>query len=148
MKIEKETAIAAMVIVILLILFTITGISYISTIGVKMKTDTHVFITPLSASLTVTPLDEESEPDEVEKLPGVLGVGYEVVISNTGGDGLRIRSAPGLDSTPLFLGFEEEEYLIIDGPSIKDSLIWWNLESIQDPGRNGWAVQDYLTVID
>jgi len=145
MLIEKETAIAAIIIVILLLLFTISGIFYISTMGVKMTDEIQVFITPVVPSSTDTTQNIELQPEEKEKLPGVLGVGYDVIISNTGGDGLRIRSAPGLDSTPLFLGFEGEEFLIIDGPALKDSLVWWNLRSKQDENRDGWAVQDFLS---
>jgi len=145
MHIEKETAIAAIIIVVLLIIFTISGIFYISTMGVKMTDEIQVFITPIAPISTGTTQNLESQPEEIDKLPGVLGVGYDVIISNTGGDGLRIRSAPGLDSTPLFLGFEGEEFLIIDGPALRDSLVWWNLESKQDENRNGWGVQDYLS---
>jgi hypothetical protein len=35
---------------------------------------------------------------------------------------------------------------IVDGPVIKDSLIWWKVESRHDPVKSGWSVQDYLLV--
>jgi len=90
----------------------------------------------------------EKISQEPERLPGVFSVGLNVAINNTGGDGLRIRQDPGLNSPPLFLGREGEEFFIIAGPSLVDSLVWWRLESVSDQLRNGWAVQDYLQTIN
>jgi hypothetical protein len=70
------------------------------------------------------------------------------MVTNTGGDGLRVRIESGLDSTPLFLATEGELFNIIGGPSLIDNHVWWEIESTVDKSRTGWAVQDYLQVVD
>ncbi len=77
--------------------------------------------------------------------PGQISVGGYVQITGTGGDGLRLRAAPGLDAPLLFLGYDTEIFQITDGPVERDGRIWWALVSPYDSTRAGWAVQDYLT---
>lgn len=79
-------------------------------------------------------------------LPGRLAVGMYVEISGTG-IGLRIRSAPGLDAPPLFIGADSEVFQITDGPRQADGYTWWYLVALYDTTRAGWAVQDYLQPI-
>ncbi len=80
-------------------------------------------------------------------LPGQATIGAYVQISGTGGDGLRLRAAPGLDGTPLFLGFDGEIYEVRQGPAIADGYTWWFLVSPYDENRSGWAAARYLEVI-
>ncbi len=82
-----------------------------------------------------------------EALPGQVAVGRYVQISGTGGDGLRLRAAPGLDGTPLFLGFDGEVFAVRQGPEVADGYTWWFLTSPYDEGRSGWAAATYLEVI-
>jgi hypothetical protein len=70
-----------------------------------------------------------------------------VQITGTGGDGLRLRSGPGLNGAQLFLGYDAEVYQIVDGPIEADGHTWWKLTAPYDATRTGWAVQDFLTVI-
>jgi len=148
MQMQKETLIASVVIFLFLIIITISFYQFISTESIKIGEPRTVFITPIDPSLLApSPESQESISGE-ERLPGVFAVDYPVVIANTGGDGLRIRNAPGLESLPLFLGSEGEKFTIIDGPSLKDSIIWWMIENVNDPNRNGWAAQDYLQIVD
>lgn len=79
-------------------------------------------------------------------LPGSLAIGVYVEISGTG-IGLRIRSAPGLDAPPLFIGADSEVFQIADGPRQADGYTWWYLIALYDSTRAGWAVQDYLQPI-
>jgi hypothetical protein len=77
--------------------------------------------------------------------PGsTIQVGMTVHISGTGGDGLRIRREPGVDATPLFLGADNEEFIVKDGPQIVDNLTWWYIEAPFDEKRQGWAAANYL----
>jgi hypothetical protein len=78
---------------------------------------------------------------------GELGIGAYVQINGTGGDGLRLRSGPGKDNAPLFLGMESEVFLIKDGPKQADGYNWWFLLAPYDDNRKGWAVENYLSVI-
>ncbi len=79
---------------------------------------------------------------------GVLGIGNYVQISGTGGDGLRIRQGPGLNYEQLFLGLEAEVFEIVDGPLTADGYTWWHLSAPYDASIHGWAVSNYLVVVD
>ena len=69
-------------------------------------------------------------------------------VIGTGGDGLRLRTGPGLDYDQRFLGLEEEIFQVIAGPQQADGYTWWHLESPHDENRHGWAVSEYLDVVD
>jgi len=72
--------------------------------------------------------------------------GY-VQIHGTEGDGLRIRSSPGLNSETVFRGEEAEVFVVRDGPQTADGYTWWYLVAPYDETRAGWAVADYLAVV-
>jgi hypothetical protein len=103
-------------------------------------------------TVTNTPYPTQTEPtrnpDEPPAPPeGELGVGDFVKISGTGGAGLRLRSQPGLDYQPRFLGVEDEVFQIENGPQDSDGYTWWYLVAPFDTERNGWAVSNYLQVL-
>lgn len=77
---------------------------------------------------------------------GVIGIGMQVIINNTGNDGLRMRENAGIDSVTKFLARDGEIYKIIDGPIILDGLIWWNIVNLDNESKTGWSVQDYMRV--
>ena len=79
--------------------------------------------------------------------PDVIGVGGYVQIAGTEGEGLRIRSDPGLSSTPNFLGYDEEVFEVRDGPQDADGYTWWYLVAPYDETRAGWAAADFLEAI-
>ncbi|MBV6392276.1 MAG: hypothetical protein KPEEDBHJ_01498 [Anaerolineales bacterium] len=72
--------------------------------------------------------------------------GY-VQIIEVGTDGLRIRSAPGLNTETVFLGEEAEVFLVKDGPQEADGYTWWHLVASYDDTRAGWAAADFLSVV-
>ncbi len=76
-----------------------------------------------------------------------IALGMYVQISGTGGDGLKMRSAPGMESDTLFLGMEAEVYQVKDGPKDADGYTWWYLEAPYDQTRKGWAASKYLTIV-
>jgi hypothetical protein len=80
-------------------------------------------------------------------LPGAIAIGAFVQITGTEGQGLRLRGGPGLGNDQLFLGYDSEVYQVVDGPVDADGHTWWKLTAPYDATRTGWAVQDYLTVI-
>lgn len=91
----------------------------------------------VAATLAVLPPD-----------PGnAIQVGMTVHISGTGGDGLRVRKEPGVNADPLFLGAENEEFVVKDGPKSVDNLTWWFISAPFDEKRQGWAAANYLTPI-
>jgi hypothetical protein len=101
-------------------------------------------------TLTPIPTAESNLPDsnEAQTLPpGDFEIGSFVKVRGTEGAGLHLRSDPGLDSEPLFLGIEDEIFKIEAGPQEEDGYIWWFLVAPFEAGRNGWAVSNYLEII-
>jgi hypothetical protein len=76
-----------------------------------------------------------------------IALGMYVQISGTGGDGLKMRSGPGVSSDTIFLGMEAEVYLVKDGPKLADGYTWWYLQAPYDTTRTGWAASKYLTIV-
>lgn len=100
---------------------------------------------PPTPTLVITPTATLNVPPS--PAPGVLATGAFVQISGTGGDGLRLRTDPGLQGEVRILGAEAEVFQIKDGPRDVDGFTWWYLEGVYDPTRRGWAVANYLTVV-
>jgi hypothetical protein len=98
---------------------------------------------------TATPPGPETPTPSALPLPpaGDVATGAFVQIFGTGGDGLRLRTEPGLDSEVRVLGAETEVFVVTDGPSEVDGYDWWYLESPSDRSRRGWAVANYLSVV-
>jgi len=74
-------------------------------------------------------------------------LGAYVQVTGTSGEGLRLRDQPGLGSKILLLSSEAEVFRIDDGPQEIDGYTWWYLVGPFDENRKGWAVSNYLTVI-
>lgn len=101
--------------------------------------------TPTPLLPTATPTLPPDIPPSPE--PGVFQVGSLVQISHTGGLGLRLRAAPGLDSEVRYVGLESEVFRIQDGPVEADGFTWWYLVALYDPERQGWGAANYLTLV-
>jgi hypothetical protein len=87
------------------------------------------------------------DPFAPSPTPTGIAVGAYAQITGTGGEGLRIRSQPGLIGEPVFLGFDTEVFIVEDGPRELDGYVWWYLVAPYDEGRAGWAAADFLTFI-
>jgi hypothetical protein len=74
-------------------------------------------------------------------------VGAYVQITGTGGDGLRLRADPGLDGEVRFLALESEMFQVMDGPRQEGDYSWWFLVAPYDEKVKGWAVANYLTIV-
>lgn len=104
-------------------------------------------------ALTSTPLTTPTAtPDPLlvgtPTLPAnAIAVGGYVQITGTDGDGLRLRSAPGLTSEQLFLGEDAEVFQVRDGPQEANGYIWWYLVAPYDEARAGWAAANFLLVV-
>jgi hypothetical protein len=79
--------------------------------------------------------------------PNSISVGGYVQISGTEGEGLRIRSAPGLTGETVFFGGESEVFIVRDGSQVADGYTWWYLVAPYDETRAGWAAADFLVVV-
>jgi hypothetical protein len=93
-----------------------------------------VVLTPTVTSLPLPPA-------------GNFNIGDYVQISGTGGDGLRLREEPGLESQVRLLGSEAEVFQVKDGPRQADNYTWWYLVAPYDETRRGWAVANYLAPV-
>ena len=83
----------------------------------------------------------------LHRLTNLINLGMYVQISGTNGEGLHLRTAPGKNSTPRFLGMEAEVFHVEDGPQYMDGFTWWYLVAPYDKNRSGWAVSNYLVII-
>ncbi len=95
----------------------------------------------MEADLTASP----QVPSPSDK--GAIALGAYVQISGTGGDGLRLRAGPDLESAILLIGSEAEVFLVADGPIDADGYTWWYLVGPYDESRAGWAVANFLVVV-
>ncbi|MGD9091557.1 MAG: hypothetical protein PVF74_01825 [Anaerolineales bacterium] len=109
---------------------------------IPLPTATQVLLTP-------TPIAEQTPSADVPPSPnpGEIMVGAFVQVSGTGGDGLRMRSKSGLDGEVLFLGLEDEVFRVEDGPQEADGFSWWLLVAPYDETVQGWAVSNYLDIV-
>ncbi len=107
-----------------------------------LPTDTPIIV--------VTPPTATPKPGEGPAVPQAAGnivVGSLVQVTGTGTDGLRIRSEPNLQGKILFLAIDAEVLKVSDGPKQADGYTWWYLNSPSDQKVQGWAVANYLVVI-
>jgi len=80
-----------------------------------------------------------------QSIPIALGVTIQV--SGTEGDGLTVRQGPGKDFTGVFVANDGDKFVVKDGPRQADSFIWWYIVDPADQNRFGWAVQDFMQVV-
>lgn len=76
-----------------------------------------------------------------------LSVGTVVQVYDTGSTGLSVRPQPGTGGYLNFVASEGERFKIIDGPDSRNNYIWWKIESVNNPDRNGWAASDFLRAV-
>lgn len=105
--------------------------------------------TPTPLPATPTPTAGPTADSQVPPAPppGVIAKGALVQISGTGGDGLRMRSEPGLEGEVRFVALEAEVFQVEDGPVEQDGYSWWYLVALYDPSVAGWAVANYMSVV-
>ncbi len=143
-------------------LFGFASTAILVFIGVFTRNGTQL-IDPPTPVLTIIPAPSQTptpEPSATPEVvittptptsptfrPGEIGPGQLVEIIGTGGDNLRLRSRPGLESAIAFLGVEREVFEVIDGPQELDGYLWWYLRNPYNPDKTGWAVSVYLRPI-
>jgi len=105
--------------------------------------------TATQTSISATPQTEQAETSQIPPSPppGTIAVGAHVQVTGTGGDGLRLRIEPSLDGQILMLGSEAEVFRVHEGPREADGYTWWYLVGPFDESRYGWAVANFLVVV-
>jgi hypothetical protein len=109
---------------------------------IAMPTSTPVPPTPTQTP-PVTPTTTGLPPPP----PQNISIDAYVQVRGTGGDGLRLRTEPGLNSDVRMLGLEDEVFLVQDGPQEVDGYTWWYLVGPFDETRRGWAVSNFMIVV-
>ena len=102
---------------------------------------------PAPTSTSSAPATATIDPFAPTPAPTGIAIGNYVQIAGTNGEGLRIRSQPGLNGEPQFLGYDEEVFIVQDGPRQVDGFTWWYLVAPYDQTRVGWAAADFLSYI-
>jgi hypothetical protein len=83
----------------------------------------------------------------------ILNVGQTVVVANTAGAGIRLRSEPGTAGTTLAIYQEGDRFTVLnpDGeyssyPVEADNYRWYRIQIADNPDENltGWAAGDFL----
>ncbi len=98
---------------------------------------------------TATVVSQTGGEDQTPAASAGVGIALDayVQIVGTGGDGLRLRDKAGLAGVMRLLGSEAEVFLVKDGPVEADGYTWWYLVGPYDDTRFGWAVADYLGLV-
>lgn len=146
---NKWVILGALILAGLLLLITVISIGWTTSpqspdVGFA-PADLTVIVAP-TATPNVTPT-ATIDPFAPSPTPTGLAVGTYAQITGTAGEGLRIRSEPGLTGNPVFLGFDTEVFLVQDGPREADGYVWWYLVAPYDDARAGWAAANFLTYI-
>jgi hypothetical protein len=118
------------------------------------RQNSQVGFTPAEITVIAAPTSTSSAPatptiDPFAPTPAPTGIalGNYVQISGTEGQGLRIRSEPGLNGNFEFLGYDSEVFVVKDGPKQADGFTWWYVVAPYDETRAGWAAADFLTYV-
>ena len=104
-------------------------------------------VIPAPTGTSGAPPTPTIDPFASPTAPAGIAIGNSVQITGTEGQGLRIRSEPGLDGEFQFLAYDSEVFVIQDGPREVDGYVWWYLTAPYDETRVGWAAADFLTYI-
>jgi len=107
----------------------------------------YLTVIPASTATSNAPATATIDPFAPTPVPTGIAIGNYAQITGTEGEGLRIRSEPGLNGEPVFLGFDSEAFLVQDGPREADGYTWWYIVAPYDETRAGWAAADFLTYI-
>jgi hypothetical protein len=92
--------------------------------------------TPVVPTPTAAPTSEPSGE--------AFGVGDMIEVYGTSGEGVRLRSSPGLGGTINGLAMDSEVFQVNEGPVDAEGHVWWYLVNPYDTTRQGWAVAEYL----
>ncbi len=153
-KITLVTCLASLGVMVALAIVLVLLIQYSFPETAKQPAPTQYFTVIPAPSITSpvivpTMLPGQGATETPTAVPaGEMGIGAYVQIFGTGGDGLRLRSGPSTEDPALFLGKESEVFQVKDGPKEAGGFTWWFLVAPYDESRQGWAVQNYLSVVE
>jgi hypothetical protein len=96
-------------------------------------------VTPTSTVvLTVGTPPATTSPTEIQ--PGAL-----VVVTGTGGAGLRLRALATTDAEVMAVAREDTVLTVLEGPVEADDYVWWKLRT--PDGDEGWGAANWLVLL-
>jgi hypothetical protein len=108
-------------------------------------------VAPSASPAAITPLALETPTATVPPPPagaGDIQIGAYVQVTGTGSDGfLNLRAEPSLAAPVNYLAIEREVFQVQAGPRDADTFVWWYLVDPATGTRFGWAVQNFLQVV-
>lgn len=107
----------------------------------------NLTVIPAPTGTSSAPPTPTIDPFATPTSPAGVAIGNYVQITGTEGQGLRIRSQPGLDGEFQFLAYDSEVFVVQDGPREVDGYVWWYLVAPYDETRVGWAAADFLAYV-
>ena len=100
------------------------------------------------SSAQVIPTGEAAGTPGAPSGGGDIQLGQYVQVSGTGDAGyLNLRAEPGLQSPVNYLALERQVFQVQAGPKEADGFTWWYLVDPATSERYGWAVRNYLEVV-
>ncbi|MFZ1756795.1 MAG: hypothetical protein WAU10_23800 [Caldilineaceae bacterium] len=84
-----------------------------------------------------------------------LSAGMQVIVANTNGQGIRLRSTPGTAALTLGIYNDGAPFLVLspggdygDYPVQADGYLWYRIRVVNDPADQlvGWAAGDFLVI--
>ncbi len=141
----------ALGVAVVLMVISLAGTGWLNPLG-GSEPDLGLAAVTVIPAPSGTPMVQAAAPTDagLAQTPAaatVITVGAYVQISGTEGEGLRVRSAPGLSADPIFLAYDEEVFEVRDGPQDADGYTWWYLVAPYDETRAGWAAANFLALI-
>lgn len=141
---------AAMLLLAIVVLTRPSGLAQPTASAVVVTVPAGATFGPPTATLQSPPTaaPEEPSPTAPPPPPGVVAVGAYVQVVGTGDAGfLNLRAEPSIDSAVNYLAIENEVFQIQAGPTNANDFTWWYLVDPATNTRFGWAVQNYLQVV-
>jgi hypothetical protein len=139
-------AFAGVLLIITLIIIGWTSPRFSPEVGFVPADLTMIPAPTHTPDVTVVPTNDPLIATPTPSANTIAIKGY-VQIKGTEGQGLRIRSSPGLNADTVFRGEEAEVFVVHDGPQTADGYTWWYLVAPYDETRAGWAAADFLAVV-
>jgi len=135
--------------VAVLVLIALVGLCQVTGLARKLGLGAAAVPTPTSTplptqtstptvALTPTPLSTVTPTP-----PPQVAVGIQVVVRDTDGAGLRVRSGPGLNQQVIVEVSDGVMLRVLEGPQSADGYTWWKVQTVD--GQVGWAAANWLS---
>ena len=105
---------------------------------VSLLTPTSAITPTSTVVLTVGTPPATTQPTEIG--PGAL-----VVVTGTGGAGLRLRALATTDSEVIAMAREDTVLTVLEGPVEADGYTWWKVRT--PDAEEGWGAADWLVLL-